>query len=380
MENINLYEILGIKKDATLEQIKKAYRNMAIKYHPDKNKTEDAKEKFIQISLANEILSDPEKKRYYDSYGKIPEDHHSHPDIFDLFSQMNGNFMSVETSCKLNLDDIFNLGKKEIFVNDSVKCDPCAGSGLNNGVASICPSCKGSGLYNIEKQFYRCQNCMGKKYMLCQECNGRGSQKEKITIEIDIPENIFKTNKIILNGKGPYLMGKRSNLVVHFTLDIAHPFYLSQSAKLGYVMEIQFYQTICGFRKILIHPNGTKYLVVCERGYIVNPQTQYLIPKIGFYQDPLCLIFKINYPEKVILPPKTLLSFSNLEMIFGKQQDDHVIDISQIDPDNIFFLSTLKHDNVDSEDEMCHHNEHSSGSEDCHYSDNFPQVTSCSQQ
>ena len=237
------YEILGISKDATDDQIKKAYRSMAKKYHPDANPNDKtAEEKFKEVNEAYSILSDPDKKARYDSYGYAGVDPTAAGfdggfggfgggfdmgDIFgDIFGGMfggggrrsNPNAPSKGSDVSLRITISFEEAafgcKKDISYTRIEGCSECGGSGAKKGTsATTCQRCGGRGRINVQQRTpfgvmqstSDCPECGGKGRIIkepCGECRGRGTVKKNKKLEVSIPAGIDNGQRVLLHGQG----------------------------------------------------------------------------------------------------------------------------------------------------------------------------------
>ena len=244
-EKRDYYEVLGVNKDATPEELKKAYRKLALQYHPDRNpNNKEAEEKFKEAAEAYEVLSNPDKRARYDRYGHAGMNGFggtggqgmSMDDIFsqfgDLFADFGlGSFFSggfgggsrsgsavqrgsnIRVKVKLNLQEIEKGVKKKIKVNKYVPCTHCHGSGSENGQTEVCPTCHGQGqvMQTVNSFFGRmqtataCPNCGGTGKIIknkCTHCNGEGIVKGEEIIDIDIPAGVAEGMQLNLRGKG----------------------------------------------------------------------------------------------------------------------------------------------------------------------------------
>uniref|UniRef100_A0A7C4YF96 Chaperone protein DnaJ n=1 Tax=candidate division WOR-3 bacterium TaxID=2052148 RepID=A0A7C4YF96_UNCW3 len=299
------YEILGVPRNATQEEIKAAYRRLAKKYHPDMNpdNKEEATEKFKEISEAYEVLMDPEKRALYDKYGHDGlsgafksgnftwEDFSHFSDIEDIFSDFFGGSIfdifgertrrtrkgepggNIKVVIPLTLKEIATGTEKEIKLKKFVKCDVCNGTG---GKLEICPNCNGKGeIRRRERSFFgefisrtTCPTCRGTGEIIkepCKVCHGEGRIKEERKIKIKIPSGVSAGNYITLRGEGHY--GRRGgtpgDIIVLFEekeddtfkrdgLDIKSKVFISfKTATLGGEIEIP---TLNGKKKIQIQP------------------------------------------------------------------------------------------------------------------------------
>lgn len=250
MAKKDYYEVLGLDKNATSDEIKKAYRKLSKKYHPDLNKDnkEKAAEKFKEVAQAYEILSDPQKRETYDRFGHSAFENGGagqggfggfggfnasgfggFSDIFsDFFGQEFSSHSSrqhhevkgrdLEYNIRLKLEDIVNDFETEISFKRNGKCSTCDGTGAKNKEMSNCSSCGGSGyitrvhqtiLGNIQ-QTEECGRCQGKGKVpkaACTSCRGTGVEEEKITRKIKIPAGIENGTRMIMRGLGSYPRG-----------------------------------------------------------------------------------------------------------------------------------------------------------------------------
>ncbi len=227
------YEILGVSRDASKEEIKQAYRKLALKYHPDRNKSPDAEEKFKKISEAYAVLSDDEKRRVYDMYGHegvagkyTPEDIFKNVEFdledilkdlgfgfggFSIFERIFGrsrNIMDVDVT----LEDVLHGRNVDVNIPIEVTCNVCNGSGAMPGTKKrICSICNGSGKVKrvIEQSGFRtfmsiehCKTCDGKGSIIerpCNTCNGSGKVSEYKKVNVRLPKGIEDGSMLMVN-------------------------------------------------------------------------------------------------------------------------------------------------------------------------------------
>ena len=246
-EKRDYYEVLGVEKNASAEEIKKAYRKKAIQYHPDKNPGDkEAEEKFKEAAEAYEVLSDPQKRQRYDQFGfagmqgaggfsgggMSMEDIFSHfGDIFegagfdlgDLGNMFMGGGRSrgqrvrrgsdMRVKVRLTLEEIAAGCEKKIKVRKLIQCKSCNGTGSADGSTETCPTCKGSGrmirqqrgIFGMMQVQTECETCHGEGKIIknrCPKCNGEGVIRDEEIITITIPAGVAGGMQLTVSGKG----------------------------------------------------------------------------------------------------------------------------------------------------------------------------------
>lgn len=323
------YKILGIDRSASDEQIKNAFRKLALKHHPDRHKDKDAKineDIFKKINDAYNILNDPEKKRVYDQFGleglqggPRMQDMGEMGDIFNMFGGMNmgGRTSATERPLEINhmisLEDIFTKSETQLKYGRHVKCTTCAGTGNKEKKKTVCVTCKGHGVtmtqtqmgHQIFMQQTVCPSCRGskkapvKKENICNNCDD-GKIMEEHVFKFKIPSNIHRTSKVQFDGKGNYnpVTDKYASLIIKCGIILPKGYGIDQaSGKLCYMMSISLAESIYGFRRVLDHPSGKKILIQSEKGHVVNSNMIYFLEAEGMYSDILILEFTIDYPD-----------------------------------------------------------------------------------
>ena len=236
MSNQDFYATLGVSRTASDDEIKKAYRKLAMKYHPDRNQGDkEAEEKFKEVQKAYDTLSDAQKRAMYDQYGHAAFEQGAGAgaggfggfggaqgfDFSDIFSQMFGggggarqqqNYQGADLqySVEISLEEAAKGVKKRLTIPTYEECDVCHGSGAKPGTsAPTCSTCRGSGTVHIRQAIFQmqqtCPACHGSGKEIkdpCLKCRGEGRVKAGKTVEVDIPAGIDDGQRIRLSGEG----------------------------------------------------------------------------------------------------------------------------------------------------------------------------------
>ena len=282
MANKDYYETLGVDKNASAEEIKKAYRQLAKKYHPDMNKDdENAAQKFKEVNEAYQVLSDESKRAQYDQFGSAVFDGSAGAgaggfdfsgfggfgDIFDTIfgggraaprnGPKRGN--DVEASITITFEEAAFGCKKEITVTRREKCDECNGSGAAPGSSvKTCPTCGGTGQVRREQRTMMgsfmnvstCTTCNGEgtiKEHPCEKCRGTGRVGRSRTISVNIPAGIDNGQILTMSGQGDAGTkgGPAGDLMVYITVK-PHKIFQRDGADLHMNMPISFAQAALG--------------------------------------------------------------------------------------------------------------------------------------
>jgi len=359
-EKKDYYEILGVPRNATEEEIKKAYRKLALKYHPDRNPNnkKEAEEKFREISEAYEVLMDPEKRALYDRYGHEGlkgafreggftwRDFTHFDDLEDIFGDLRDFFErftfgedifdiffgrkkakerkreslrsapgeDLRIYVPLSLEEIYNGTQKVIKVRKYEVCSECLGKGEKGGGWKVCPTCKGKGM--VEKvtssffgQFIQrsvCPTCYGRGEILsspCPNCKGEGRVETEKTIKINIPRGVREGNYINLKKEGN--AGIRGGLpgdILVYIKEKEHKFFKREGDDLFAKIYLTPSQIILGDRIYIKHLNGKEIKVDIPKQSRVGSRIKIKgegMPKIsGSYGD-LYLEIDVKIPEKI---------------------------------------------------------------------------------
>ena len=284
------YDVLGVDKSADATAIKKAYRKLAMKYHPDKNPGDkEAEEKFKEINEAYEVLSDETKRRNYDQFGHEGvngqgfggaggfggQGFGGFDDIFgDIFGDMFGGGFSggsrqrrrgpergadIKQRVNISFEEAAFGKKVQVKIHRSEECDQCHGSGAKPGTSKkTCPTCHGSGqVQSVQRTPFgniastrTCSTCNGEGEVIdspCSKCHGKGSIRKTKTIEVDIPAGIDNGQMIKLGGQGELGTrgGPRGDLYIEVNVQ-SHPLFTRDGYDVYLEMPITFAQATLG--------------------------------------------------------------------------------------------------------------------------------------
>jgi molecular chaperone DnaJ len=237
MAKQDYYETLGIKRGASAEELKKAYRTLAMQCHPDRNHGDKKSEqRFKEISEAYDVLKDDQKRSAYDRFGHAAFEHGANGraaggdfgfgmgGFADIFDEMFGEFMGgrraggaahgrggdLRYNLEINLEDAFRGKQATIRFTTAVLCEPCGGTGADAGSRPItCPTCRGQGKVRAHQGFFTvertCPSCHGQGQVVerpCRGCSGQGRVRRERTLNVNIPAGVEDGTRIRLAGEG----------------------------------------------------------------------------------------------------------------------------------------------------------------------------------
>jgi molecular chaperone DnaJ len=231
MDKRDYYETLGVDRSATAAEVKKAYRKLAMRYHPDRNPGDsDAEHRFKELSQAYEILKDGDKRAAYDRFGHAAFDGGGGAGGFgftassfaDVFDDLFGDFMGTRRTgggrrgadlrynLEISLEDAYRGRQTTIRATTSVTCDSCAGSGAEPGTKPVaCPTCQGAGKVRAQQGFFTiertCPKCQGVGRIIehpCPGCRGSGRMAREKQLQVDIPRGVEDGTRIRIAGEG----------------------------------------------------------------------------------------------------------------------------------------------------------------------------------
>ena len=284
----DFYEVLGLKKSASEDEIKKAYRTLALKYHPDRNKEPGAEEHFKEINEAYAVLSDHEKRRMYDTYGTEQFNmRYSEEDImrnfnidevlrsmgidfgfgsmggdpfgmFGNFGGQRGDFGSdLLANVEITLREAATGTERKITLNHVKRCERCGGSGAEKGSGRIkCDKCNGAGQvrtthrtpFGIMQSVATCNRCGGSGSVIekkCKSCQGIGKLRSEDRIDVKIPRGVSNGTRLRLKGMGDFGVDRTGDLYIDVEVEEDERF-RRDGDDIRYTLHVPFYQAILG--------------------------------------------------------------------------------------------------------------------------------------
>lgn len=340
------YDILGVKPSSTPDELKKAYRKMALKYHPDKNP--DSGDKFKAISQAYEVLSDEKKRKIYDQGGEqaLKEGagsgggFHSPMDIFDMFfggrhSSGPSKGKDMVQQLKVTLDELYNGSLRKLALQKNVICSKCDGYGGKKGSVQSCTTCHGSGMQLRIHQFAPgmvqqvqtvCHDCQGQGERInakdrCKNCQGRKVIRERKILEVHIDKGMRDGQQIRFTGEGDQEPGVEPGDIIIVLDEKEHQVFQRRKMDLIMLMEISLTEALCGFQKTIEMLDKRILVINSYPGEVVQHNQLKSIMGEGMpqYRNPfekgqLIIKFSVKFPSTVpveklpvlekVLPPR----------------------------------------------------------------------------
>lgn len=362
-DSTRFYEILGVSKNATEDEIKKAYRKAAMKNHPDKG---GDPEKFKELAQAYEVLSDSQKREIYDRYGEdaLKEGMgggggmHDPFDIFESFfggnpfggggsgrgrRQRRGE--DVVHPLKVSLEDLYKGITKKLSLSRNVICSKCSGKGSKSGASMKCSGCKGTGMKvsirqlgpgMIQQMQHPCNECKGTGETIddkdrCPQCKGEKVVPEKKVLEVHVEKGMQNGQKITFPGEADEAPDTVTGDIVFVLQQKEHPKFKRKGEDLFVDHTLTLTEALCGFQFILTHLDGRQLLIKSNPGEVVKPDQFKAINEEGMpmYQRPfmrgkLYIHFIVEFPDSLspdqvkaleaIFPAKPKSQYTDMEL------------------------------------------------------------------
>ena len=354
------YEILGVNKNSSIEEIKKKFRKLALEFHPDRNKAPDASEKFKEINEAYQVLVDPEKKKIYDQFGHSGldgkfggfqqggfEDLGGFGDIFETFfggsfgssrssSNQSSQGRSLEYRVKINFYESASGKDEPLKIERLEQCITCKGSRAKPGTeVDSCSSCNGSGqvrriqrtIFGQFEQRTTCSSCNGSGQLikvLCSDCRGKGLSKVMKDLIVKIPPGISDGDIVKLTNQGdPGINGgPNGDILVHINVD-PHEVLVRKNINILLGVDVDIVQASLG-REITIPTIEGETIIQVKPGTQSGDQLK--LSGLGFPEinnprkrGDMIVILRVITPTKLSKEQKSL--FESLEKSFGHQSN-----------------------------------------------------------
>lgn len=360
-----------MEKNADEKQIKKAYRKLAVKHHPDKGGDEH---KFKEVSAAYEVLSDPETRAKYDKYGLegLSEGGGGGGGPDDLFSMFFGGggrgraaaprkSESVNHPLKVSLEDLYNGKTAKIAINRQVIV----------GESKMCTACDGQGVV-IELR----QIALGMVQQLqrrCTECNGQGyvatRKKERKILEVHVEKGMKHNAKIPFRGMADEKPNMEAGDVNFIIQEKEHDLFKRKGADLLITKTLSLNEALCGFEWVIKHLDGREIAIKSKPGEVIRPEASAshpfvkIVPNEGmpshgnpFVKGNLYVLFRVEFPsdgeltKKTVFQLKKLLPNPSMDVEYDKEEVE-VAHLEQADVKNFGKGGAVAHDNNDDSDE-----------------------------
>lgn len=348
MSKRDYYEVLGVSRSASEGELKKAYRKLAMQYHPDRNQGDpEAETRFKEVSEAYQVLSDDEKKQIYDRYGHAGLGAGQQPgfgtvdDIFSQFGDIFGDFFGVggpfgrrrpngpsrgadlEVVVDMSLEEAAFGAQQEVRVEHMGPCDACDGTGAEGGRIKVCPTCGGTGQVAFSRGAFMasttCPTCRGRGSVpeaVCRKCEGTGEVPVKRTVKVSIPAGIDSGQRLRVPHQGQ--AGRRGGPPGHLYVAVRvkrHARFERDGFDLGYPLHLSFPQAALGgeVEVPLLTEDGSDEQTRLEVPAGVQPGDHLVIrgegvPNLnGRGRGDLIAVVHIDVPKKLSSKAKKLL-------------------------------------------------------------------------
>lgn len=392
VKDTKFYDLLGVSPSASDTELKKAYRKSALKYHPDKNPSPEAAEKFKELSHAYEVLSDEQKREMYDSYGEEglsgAGGMGGGMGAEDIFSQFFGGGFGgmgggasrgpargkdIKHSISCTLEELYKGRTAKLALNKTILCKTCEGRGGKEGKIKQCSSCHGQGMKFVTRQMGPmiqrfqtvCEVCNGSGDICdpkdrCTSCKGKKTQNERKILQVNIDPGMKDGQRIVFSGEGDQEPGVTPGDVVFVVDERPHDKFTRKGNDLHYEAQVDLLTALAGGEIGFKHVSGDFVKATILPGEIISPGVTKVIENQGMpvnrqsSKGNLFVKFTVKFPAnhftseenlkklEDILPPRKTLSVPK-----GSEIDE--VDLVDFDPYR--HQSSSRRDAYDSEDE-----------------------------
>lgn len=367
VKETKFYDALGVEPTASDDEIKRAYRKLALKYHPDKNKDPGAQEKFKEVSVAYECLSDPEKRRMYDQFGEQAAGMEGGVDPSDIFASFfgGGGRARGEPKPKDIVHELpvaleaFYCGKTiKLAITRDRLCTKCSGSGSKVPNANTtCKDCNGRGVRMVTRQLgpgfiqqmqVACPACHGKGTTLkeedkCEGCKGQQTLKEKKIFEVVVEKGMHRGDSVTFRGEGDQIPGvKLSGDIIIIFDQKPHPLFTRKGDHLFMEHTISLAEALTGFSMNLVHLDGRKLTLKSKEGNVIDPVNLYSVHREGMpvpntggiERGDLVVKFRVIFPKSIepsaVQELRTILGYPQ-QPAPDADAEDHFLEQSTLD-------------------------------------------------
>lgn len=365
VDTTKLYEVLGVSKDADESEIRKAYRKLALKNHPDKGGDPD---KFKEISAAAEILQDAEKRAIYDKHGieGLEGGAGGGGDADDMLNMFFGGGRrgprgpprgeDIVHTIKASLEDLYNGKTVRLAISRNKPCGDCEGRGGKPGAEKVCSDCSGRGVKiqlrqigpgMVQQMQSSCSACKGQGKRMdekdkCKTCKGSKVCKDRKVLEVNIEKGMNHGQKIKFSGEADEVPGTTAGDVVIVLQQKEHERFKRKGADLVIEYELSLTEALCGFTKTINHLDNRVLKIEVPAGEVIKSDSVKQIldegmPQHGnpFNKGGLFVAFKVKFPKtlpmNVVDQLRKILPAANAPMLSGDEEEVvmNEVDMSQ---------------------------------------------------
>lgn len=327
-EGPDLYGVLGLAKGASTSEIKRAYRSLALKFHPDKcEATQSNDDKFKEINSAYEVLSDTARKQKYDQFGITEDNEHAAPqqapEFHDVFSQLFGNNVNFQqrqqqTQKHPTTEHVLNMTLEELFagktfrmnVSRDIVCTKCSGRG--GSVMQTCPGCQGKGhqtsMRNLGPGFMQqvqtqCAVCSGSTEIAqdtCTDCSGKKTRQVTQAVEVKIQPGANDSDRHTFAGIGNAAPNMQAGDVVFVVKQQPHPVFTRRDNDIHMDIRLTLKQSLCGYSVNLKHLDGSSITLQSKPGMVTKPNSTQVVAGKGMTRSGnLIVTHSVEFPEHI---------------------------------------------------------------------------------